>query len=489
MASFDVLSFLGVVWFLVDWVLRIVALFVVPRNRKPTAGMAWLLVIFLFPIVGFLVFFVLGSSKLPESRRNAQKMLDEAIQRTVIRFNKENPKSSGLSKPLPPRFAHLAVLNQSLTHLPVVEGNAVELISEYEAVIHLLVLDIDRAQKHVYLEYYIIVMDEATEPLFKALAQAVARGVVVRVLYDWYATRKYKNYKKMRQRLTRDGVLFQAILPFKLPGSGYVRPDLRNHRKLAVIDNHVGYTGSQNLIRRDYHRKDGLIYDELMVRLQGPIVQELTAVFLTDWYSETQVLLESLDPEVVPVLESAGEVQAQILPSGPGYEDENNLKLFTSIIYAAQEQVTIVNPYFVPDESLITALKSAVHRGVKITLINSEAQDQWMVAHAQRSFYEVLLRAGITIYLYNAPVLLHSKFIIADEQLVTVGSSNFDLRSFVLNLEVTLVIFDANTATMFKQIVEQYISRSTPMRLDYWENRPLRLVLLDNLARLTASLQ
>lgn len=482
-SGFGLFGAAGTIWLIVDWVLRILALFVVPRNRKPTAGMAWLLAIFFFPIGGWLLFLVLGSPKLPKVRREAQKTLDGIIAKTFSSLSKDRGSVS-------PKYESLARLSESLTHLPVLGGNAVEVLPEYNKVIDRIVRDVDAAEHYVHLEYFIIVLDEVTEPLFASLARAVQRGVQVRVMYDSFSTKRYKNWKQTVARLQADGVIVQAILPLKLPGKGYVRPDLRNHRKLVVVDGHTGYTGSLNLVRRNYHRKDNIYYDEMVVRVQGPIALELSAVFLTDWYSETGQLLDH-SKLGVDLLKPAsyGDVLAQVVPSGPGYDDENNLKLFTSLIHSAKDQITITNPYFVPDDALTNAITSAARRGVKVTMINSEAIDQWMVAHAQRSFYESLLEAGVNIYLYKAPVLLHSKFITVDDDIATIGSSNLDIRSFFLNLEITMVAYDSKVVKDLRKIEKQYLARSKKIHLADWQKRPRKLVLMDNLARLTSALQ
>lgn len=356
------------------------------------------------------------------------------------------------------RQSQLATLSESLGVMPVVGDNKVEVIQDYDESISSIIRDINNAHTFVYLEYYVIVLDTATEPIFDALQAAVARGVDCRVMYDWYATRKYKSYKKMLDRLKSDGVQHQEMLKFRLPTKGYVRPDLRNHRKLVVIDGEFGYTGSQNLVRRDYHRKDDILYDELVIRVEGPVVAEIYAVFVTDWYAETAVLIDRKDyavkssPSYKP-----GNSMAQVLPSGPGYKDENNLKLFTALVYSAKEKITIVNPYFVPDDSLMSAITSASIRGVEVNMINSEAMDQWMVGHAQRSFYETLLKAGVKIHLYNAPALLHSRFITVDDSTSTIGSSNLDIRSFFLNLEVTVISYDDKVVEKLRKVERKYL--------------------------------
>ncbi|HSW79221.1 MAG TPA: phospholipase D-like domain-containing protein, partial [Candidatus Saccharimonadales bacterium] len=303
-------------------------------------------------------------------------------------------------------------------------------------------------------------------------------------------SKRYPGYKKMVRRFQSDGIKAVPMLPLKFPGHGYVRPDLRNHRKLVVVDGQTGYTGSQNLIRRDYHRKDTIYYDELVVRLRGPIALQLAAVFLTDWFSETgEFLNNQLAGKTASAIRSHGSSLLQILPSGPGYDDENNLKLFTNLLHLAQKKVVIVNPYFVPDDALTTAITSATKRGVEVVMINSEVMDQWMVGHAQRSYYEVLLKAGVKIYLYDAPILLHSKFITIDDDIATVGSSNLDIRSFQLDLEVTLISYDAKVVRSLERVEQKYLAKSKRVQLSQWQKRPNSQKLLDNIARLTASLQ
>ena len=290
-------------------------------------------------------------------------------------------------------------------------------------------------------------------------------------------------------RMAGAGIDAHAMLPLHLPGKKYTRPDLRNHRKLVVVDGTVGYTGSLNMIQRDYHRKDDIVYDELVVRIEGPVVPQLEAVFLNDWLAETGQVLKQPDRNFERQLKPKGDISAHIVPSSPGYEYENNRKLFASLFYAAEKDIVIVNPYFVPDQSLITALTSAARRGVRVRLLNSEAIDQVFVAHAQRSYYEEMLQAGVEIYLYKKPTLLHSKYAIIDDDACFVGSSNMDIRSFELNQELTLTVYDKKFVAAMQRITDGYLKKSTRVSKKAWLSRPPRKQLLDNIARLTSSLQ
>lgn len=486
----DFLAPVGSAWFIVDWVIRISALFIVPRNRKPTAGMAWLLLIFFFPTLGALVFLIIGNPKLPKKRRQAQATSDKVISKLLAEFREKHRSTELLNVQAPKKYQRLAKLSESLSGLPVFGGNTVEVLTEYDETIRRIAEDIDAAEHYVHLEYFIIVLDETTKPLFESLASAAKRGIKVRVLYDSLSTKRYPRWRATLRYLEDAGVAAQPMLPLRLPGRGYVRPDLRNHRKLVVVDGVTGYTGSQNLVQRNYHRKDAIYYDELVVRVQGPITLQLAAVFLTDWYTETGTLLNYRDMGTkAPAVQKYGDVSAQVLPSGPGYDDENNLMLFTDIIHSAEKEITIVNPYFVPDDALSTAIISAAKRGVKVTMINSEAIDQWMVGHAQRSFYETLLKHNVDIHLYNAPILLHAKFMIVDNDIALVGSSNLDIRSFVLDLEVTLITYNKKVAESLAAAASTYLKQSRKVHVQDWQKRPKRKKLLDNIARLTSALQ
>lgn len=478
------------VWFIVEWILRIIALFVVPRNRQPTSGMSWLLFIFLLPEIGWLAFLMLGSPKLPKNRRDAQETLDQYIIQAMQQITRRWKNSDQLvAIPAPDKYTNSIQLGVALTHLPLFDGNAITPIIDYDEVIKRVADDIRQAQQYVQIEYYILALDEATEPLFAALEEVAGRGVKVRVLYDAFGCRKFSRRKEMLGRMEAAGIKAYAMLPLHLPGKKYTRPDLRNHRKLVVIDGLVGYTGSLNMIRRDYHRKDDIVYDELVVRIEGPVVLQLEAVFLNDWLAETGQVVRESAIDIKQQLRPKGDMTAHVIPSGPGYEYENNRKFFASLFYAAEKQITIVNPYFVPDESLSSALTSAAQRGVKVTLLNSEAIDQAMVAHAQRSYYDRMLKAGVEIYLYKKPTLLHSKYTIIDDDACFVGSSNMDIRSFELNQELTLTVYNKSFVANMQQITQRYLKKSRKIKRSEWTKRPPRKQLLDNIARLTSSLQ
>jgi cardiolipin synthase len=355
-----------------------------------------------------------------------------------------------------------------------------------------IVQDIDRAQRYVHIEYFMFADDKIGGPVLDALARARARGVVCRVLIDHLGNIGY--HGKVLKKMNAAGIPVRQMLPAKPFDHQWNRIDLRNHRKIVVVDGLVGFTGSHNLVEDTYHKRGnirkGMHYIELVARVTGPVVRELDAAFITDWYSETEELLDPRTaPETRGVTQVTGEALCQVLPSGPGFEHNNNLMLFVALFHTARWKITIANPYVVPDEPLLLALTSAAQRGVEVTLIVSEIGDQFLVFHAQRSYYEELLKAGVRIYLYKSPVLLHSKYLIIDDDIAVIGSSNMDIRSFELNLEVTLVCYNNRVATDLQEITADYLRQARALHLEDWQMRPPWIKLFDNLARLTSSLQ
>jgi cardiolipin synthase len=211
-------------------------------------------------------------------------------------------------------------------------------------------------------------------------------------------------------------------------------------------------------------------------------------VFLSDWYSETDEVIES-ERDLFSVTTGPGDLDCQIVPSGPGFDFENNLRLFLGLLHSAQRKVIVVSPYFVPDEALLLAITTACHRGLQVELFVSEEGDQAIVYHAQRSYYEVLLRAGVKIWMYKKPYILHSKSMSIDDEIAIFGSSNMDMRSFGLNMEISMLVRGTEFVEELRGVEDKYRSVSRELTLDEWMQQPLRSTVLDNLARLTSALQ
>ncbi len=471
----------------VDITIRIVALIVIPINRRPQTATAWLLAIFLIPYFGFLLFLLIGSTKLPRRRREKQLEINTYIIETT-----EGMDQVTQTPPWPSWLEPIVELNRKLGAMPLVGGNRATLHVDYSESIAAMTGAVHSATRYIHVEFYILSFDKTTRPFFDALEEAVQRGVTVRVLFDHIASLRSPGYLRTVRKLKQIGVDWRLMLPVQPWRGRYQRPDLRNHRKLLIIDGLVGFTGSQNMIDRSYNKRGnirrGLHWKDLMVRFEGPIVAGINALFVTDWYSETDELLtRETQASGGAVAESS--LDAQVVPSGPGFVGENNLRLFNALLYNAQERIIITSPYFVPDESMLYAVTTAAQRGLDVQLFVSEVADQPVVYHAQRSYYEALLRAGVRIWLYAAPTVLHAKHFTIDDEVAVIGSSNMDMRSFSLNLEISVMVRGKAFVDALRTVERSYRVDSRELLLDEWMTRPKRSKVLDNLARLTAGVQ
>ena len=471
----------------VDVIIRIGAIIIVPRKRRPTSAAAWILLILFLPYVGLALFLLIGSPRLPQGRREKQKEINQFILDTTEGMDRVNRTAAW-----PGWLESVVELNRTLGSMPLVGGNRAELLPDYRSSIESMTEEVGRAKRYVHVQFYILSLDSTTQPFFDALEAAAKRGVTVRVLLDHIASRQYPKYRQTIKWLKRSGVLWQLLLPIQPLRGKYQRPDLRNHRKVLVVDGRVGYMGSQNMIDRSYlrwiNRRRHLRWQDMMVRLQGPIVAGINAIFITDWYGETGELLVR---ETEPMADDIDDhlLDCQVVPSGPGFAGENNLRLFNALLYYAQDRIIIASRYFVPDGSMLYAVTTAVQRGVHVELFVSEIADQILVANAQRSYYSELLEAGVIIWMYRKPVVLHAKHFTIDDDVAVIGSSNMDIRSFSLNMEVSLMVRGPSFVTQLRVAEERNRKQSRQLTLEEWQRRSGVRSVVENLARLTSSLQ
>lgn len=483
---------------IVDYSIKFFAIGYVPENRRPSSSTAWLLLILLLPIVGVPLFLMLGSPYVNGRRMRIQAEANDLLHRGSDDLPDYPP---GLK--VPEGLASLISLDRRLTSLPMVTGQNHGVLSEYNGIIARAAEMVDGAKEYVHCEIYIMAWDHTTDVFFEALERASARGVTVRVLYDHLGSRKYPGFHRLGKRLKAAGIESHLMLPF-LPLEGRMRRvDLRNHRKLLVVDGDRGMMGSLNMVDSSYlmkkNIKEGRHWHDIMVELTGEVVAELEAVFATDWYTESG---ESLDiREYHEELEGLpGHFQSeptiggaingmQLVPSGPGFKTEPNLRLFTSLAHLAQHRLAIVSPYFVPDESMLAAIITAGFRGVEVELYVSEQADQFMVDHAQSSYYEALLEAGVRIFRYPKPAVLHTKCFTVDDYCCVVGSSNMDMRSFGLNYEISMLATGGDLTADVDTVIRDYRRISKELTKEEWDRRPYRRRWLDSAMRLTSALQ
>ncbi|WP_157219737.1 cardiolipin synthase [Flavisphingomonas formosensis] len=464
------LSNLGEDYYVVEWLIRLASLAIIPFRRTAAATRSWLLLIFFLPVPGLLLFLAIGSPRFPAWRAQRFDRL-----RPFFAELAERVRARGA---VPPEDDAIARLAGRLGYLPATGGNAAEYLGGYDEVIDRLVADIDGARRHVRILCYIFADDETGGRVIAALARAVARGLPCHVLIDPVGSRPWR--RGTIARLEEAGVTVRLALPFRLL-RGRTRRDMRNHRKLFLIDGAIGYAGSQNIVRKDF--RPGVTNRELVLRVRGPAVAEMSAVFLADWYLETEQLLEAAP--VIPA--EAGQAIVQILPSGAEFPLEGFHTLLVWQVNQARERIVIVTPYLVPDEALLGALSTAALRNVEIDLVVSAVVDQPLVNLAQCSYYDELLSSGVRIHRYRT-YLLHAKNVCIDDRLAVLGSSNVDIRSFQLNEEISLLLYDAGSIAELRAVQQDYLDNSDPVDRTAWRQRSGLRKLAENGARLVGPL-
>ncbi len=443
-----------------EWAIRIAAVIVVPQRRAPAAARSWLLLILFVPYAGLALYLMIGRPRLPPWRHR------RAAELATLRAG-EGAAESEVS-----RFA------AAVGAWPPSAGNQLTFHPDYEECVTRLIADIDQASHSVDMLAYIFASDRIGERVAAALRRAQERGVTCRVLFDPVGSARWRG--RTQRLLARSGARYRQALPLRML-KGFTRRDLRNHRKLYLVDGRIGWIGSQNIVAPDF--RPGIVNRELMVRAEGPLVVQMQVQFDTDWCLESGEDMPPRPADPPP----AGDAVAQLLPSGPDLPVEAFQSLLVWQLHRAEQRVVIVTPYFIPDTDLLAALRSAVLRGVEVHLLLSHVMDQPLVGLAQRSYYGELLAMGVMIHRFPH-YLLHAKNLVIDERLAIVGSSNIDLRSFQLNLEINLLLLDDGSVRQVAAIQRDWLEESEPLLADEWRQRPFRQRIVENIARLFDSL-
>jgi cardiolipin synthase len=467
-------------WFyLVEWALRLVMIPVVAHRReRPIEVIAWLAVIFLLPVFGTLVYLWLGEfsfrrgeARHREARRRAEALHPhDGAERYAARNGEEE-----IQRPLV-RVAE-ALVRGRLSAPAMLGGNEVELLQEGE-VVDRLVGDVEAARSHVHLLVYMYVDDDTGWRVARALAAASERGVRCRLLADAWASRSM--FRAIHPWLAGRGVEVHGLLkiePLRRPLSRF---DVRNHRKLAVIDGRIAYTGSSNIHDPDFDLEEG-VWHQVTARVAGPAVHQLQSVFLEDWYMATEGTPE--DGDLFPEPDARGEVPVLAFPSGPAYPHDALQHLFTEILHDARERVVLTTPYFVPDEPTLLALRLAALRGVEVDVAVPERSDRRLADAAGRAYFGALLEAGVRVHLHPSGIL-HAKTLSVDESFAVVGSANFDRRSFFVNYEILLLMHHRGTVRALRELQGEYLRRSRTLDPEVWKERPTLRSIVDDTARI-----
>jgi cardiolipin synthase len=454
-----------VVYVTIAWSIRVLMVPTLLRRQfAPGAAVAWLGIVFLHPYIGLLLFITLGETRLGAGRveRHRKAVLHY---RPGVFDQAQRPQHADLSLP------HEAMILQAekISGLPVLYGNHVEFLNTIEDLVKRLVSDIDAARSRVHLLYYIFVCDTSGNAVIDALERAAARGVQCRLLVDAVASRTFFHHSGPARRLIAHGVQVAAAMQVAPIRRGLPRMDLRNHRKLAVIDDAIAFAGSHNLVNADYGGRFGGPWIDLTARYTGSIVAELARVFAEDWAFETDEYLE-LSP-LPHAARQQDDAAMQVVPTGPSSASDTYRRVLLAAVQSARRRLILTTPYFVPDEPTLVALKMAANRGVDVKLLVPAVPDHALAAAAGRAHFSSLMDEGVRIFLFQ-PGLLHAKTTTVDDGFSIVGSANLDVRSFNLNFELSVVLYGREVTERVRAIQEGYLAKCTPLDAKRWDSRP-----------------
>jgi cardiolipin synthase len=448
-----------VIYTAIGWLIRAAMLPVVLRRQfTPGASIAWLGIVFLHPIIGLSLYLLLGETRLGPGRVLRH---DELVTHYQLTDFKETRAAD-----LHPRCVAVARQAMKVGRMSVVAGSCVEFLGDSSVMVDRLTADIDAATSHVHLLYYIFKQDATGERVARSLENAAKRGVPCRVLADQFASRPIFRHKGLAERLRTSGIEVAAAMP----SSPQRRRDLRNHRKMAVIDNRVAFCGSQNLINPDYGGRRGAPWVDLTGHFTGPVVAEFAAVFASDWAFETGNVLDVPSPADIATIADGSPMQ--VVPTGPVSPEESYRRVLLGAIQLATERLILTTPYFCPDDPTMVSLLMAADRGVDISLILPEHPDHFFTASAGRAHYAALLHAGAKIFLYR-PGLSHAKLTTVDNTLGIIGSANLDIRSFHLNFELSTLLYGPEVVDRLRAVQLNYISDSRQLDARQWTSRPI----------------
>lgn len=445
-------------------------------HRDPASRIAWVTVILAIPIAGMLAYLLLGETNI--GRRRIARMR-KVIANMPPMAEVQPGEASNAEPDMPEAYRHLFAVGKSISGFEAIGGNSARLMQDSNSSIEAMIADIDAATEHVHLLFYIWLTDNNGLKMVEALKRAAKRGVRCRAMADDLGSRvmiRSKYWKQMQDA----GVETAVALPI---GNLLLRPlrgriDLRNHRKILVIDDRITYCGSQNCADPEFLVKAKFgPWVDAVIRFEGPIVRQNQHLFASDWMSYAD---DNIDPLLLPPIHAPHPgFPAQVIGTGPTVRHSAMPEMFESLCHAARKELIISTPYFVPDDAMQGALCAAAWRGVETTVIFPARNDSWVVGAASRSYYAELLKAGVKIHEYVGG-LLHTKSLTLDGDITLIGSANMDRRSFDLNYENNILFYNPDLTRDVRTRQQQYLASSNPVTADMVNAWPLTTRLWNN---------
>lgn len=469
--------------------LGMAAVVLVRKGRDPASASAWLVLVLAVPLLGALSYLLVGETRFSWRRIRRHREILSLIERPEYRATTD---PAAAHPPLDPTASQIASLAGQVSESPAKGGNHVEIYGKTDDAVAAMVEAIDGAASHCHLLFYIWLDDGTGRRVAEALSRAAARGVACRVLVDALGSKGFLASGTCRD-LRRSGVEVVAALPTNLFRVLFSRLDLRNHRKILVVDGTIGFTGSQNIADAAFAPKRRYApWVDCMARLEGPAVRDLQLLFVEDWLLECtggrEELLRTFDPilRITPAALPDG-VPVQVIGTGPNFQNEATSQIIQALIQVAREELVLTTPYFVPDQATLRNLVVAARRGVRVKLVLPARNDSRLVALASRGLYGPLLDAGVSIDLFQKG-LLHAKTITVDRKIAVIMSANLDRRSYDLNFECGLLIYDCDTASQLRFLQADYLRESRPVERRQWRSRPIRSRLAEGAAAVLSPL-
>lgn len=471
-------------FFAIDLLLRagFACVIILRKGSQPSLAAAWVTIVTVLPIIGIPAYLLVGESRLGYRRR--------AIHKSVLElFNKphfhQHDDARAHQAHLDGIDRQLARIAESVSGSAPLAGNSVKLFGDSNQAVAAIIADIDRATATVHITSYIWLDDRVGGAVADALAAATARGVACRVLVDAQGSSRFLRSASVRQ-LRERGVKVVAALAVHPLRTLFSRIDIRNHRKMIIIDSTIGWIGSMNIAAPEFAVQPRFApWVDCTLRLLGPTVRELHLIFAEDWYLDTNENIED-QLRASPPFQSGG-VTAQIAASGPNYRNDAIKSLLLAAIQVSQDEIVLTTPYFVPDPTMHSALCVAARRGVTVRLVVPRRNNSRLVALASRAGYGILLESGVHIHEFTRG-LLHAKTISADGKFAIITSSNLDRRSFDLNFEATALVYDDGFAAELRTLQQSYIDASVEITAQEWSKQSKARTLAQNAVALISPL-
>lgn len=448
---------------------------VVLDNRNPVKTMAWVLVLSFLPFVGIVFYFFFGRSTRKE-RIISKKSYNRLMKKPMAEFVAQE------SYELPADQYQVAQLFRNTNQALPFEGNEVEIYTNGYDKLQSLVRELMKAKHHIHLEYYIFENDPVGRLVRDVLIDKVRQGVEVRVLYDDVGC--WNVPKRFFEEMIEAGIEVRSFLKVRFP-LFTSKVNYRNHRKIVVVDGRVGFVGGMNIAVRYLRGYDWGCWRDTHMMMKGKGVHGLQTTFLLDWYFADQTLLTS--SKFFPLLESKGDSLIQIVTSEPTAPWKEIMQGICLAVSSAKEYFYIQTPYFLPTEPILAALQTAALAGVDVRIMLPEKADSQITHLASCSYLQDIMKAGVKVFFYQKG-FLHSKLMVSDDALSTVGSTNMDFRSFEHNFEVNAFMYDEPTALRLKEIFLLDQRDCIPVYLKNWERRPLRQRAKESIVRVLSPL-